>query len=250
MTPEETVRAALQEYAERRLHFYRVKKLGDLLTKDVLMFALRGVASSEAFVEQAFAALESSSEETNMGTTWQKILKDLSYPAVIDAGDILAERESALWVVEVKSQTNTLNSSSLPQTLRSLKERIEYHRSFQQARRQPVKATIGVMRGRESDQELTFTSTGTRTENRDLDGFTYRYLVGPAFWRWLTGRPSILSLIGDFSAEAASLAEARARCLANIQAEMRELLAKHDLSPTIASVIKLTFENDDPAAPA
>lgn len=210
------------------------------------MFALRGVTTAEGFVEQAFSALESSSEETNMGTTWQRILKDLAQPAVLDAGDVLAEREGALWIVEVKSQTNTLNSSSLAQTVRSLKERVEYHSSFKQARRQPVKAAIGVMRGREVDREITFAAAGTRTENRALDGFVYRYLVGRAFWRWLTGRPSVLSLVGDFSAEAASLLQARVECLTRLQTEMAQLLADNGLPPTITSVITLSFEDETP----
>ncbi|MEX0750592.1 MAG: PmeII family type II restriction endonuclease [Dehalococcoidia bacterium] len=244
----EAVHAALRDYVDRRLHFYRTKRLRDLLSKDVLMFALRGVATSDGFVEQAFAALESSSEETTMGHTWQRILKDLAEPAVIDAGDFLAEREGALWVIEEKSQTNTLNASSLAQTVRALKDRVERYRTFQQARRQPVKAMIGVMRGREDDREMRFPAGGPRTENRDLEGFEYRYIVGPAFWRWLTGRPSILSLIGDFTDATAVLVEARQDCLARLQLEIAELLAQHSLPPTIASVITLTFENDDPAA--
>jgi len=212
------------------------------------MFALRGISTAHAFVEEAFTAFESSSEETHMGMTWQKILKDLSQPAVIDAGDILAERESALWVVEVKSQTNTLNSSSLAQTLRTLKNRVEYHSSFQQARRQPVRAMIGVMRGRERDQQVVYSAARTRTENRDLDGFSYRYLVGPAFWRWLTGRPNILSLIGDFSAEAASLQRARQDCLARLHEDMDALLTSRSLPDTIEALLTLTFE-EDTAAP-
>ena len=67
-----------------------------------------------------------------MGTAWQRMIKDLAWPTAIDAGDIMAERDGALWVVEIKAQTNTLNSSSSPQTLRALQDRVKYFSSFQQ----------------------------------------------------------------------------------------------------------------------
>ena len=90
----------------------------------------------------------------------------------------------------------------------------------------------------------------TRTENKDLEGFPFRQIVGPAFWRWLAGKPSILSLLGDFGAESALLVPARERCLAGMKAEVSELLDGHQLPHTIASVITLTFEHDEPNATA
>ena len=224
----ELVAAALTDYAARRTAFYERTTLRRLLAKDVLMYAARGIATADEFVDAAFSAMESSSEETNMGTAWQRMIKDLAWPTAIDAGDIMAERDGALWVVEIKAQTNTLNSSSSPQTLRSLQDRVKYHSSFQQARHQPVRAMIGVLRGPDTDREEEYRVSERRNGNKDLDLFKYRYIVGRPFWRWLTGRPSVVSLLGDLPVSATSLRDQREQCVRRLKLEMAALLRQRN----------------------
>lgn len=206
------------------------------------MFALRGVTTAAEFVEATFSALESSSEETSMGTAMQGIGKELAWPSVIDAGDIMAEREGALWIIEVKSQTNTLNAASLASTIRSLKTRVERHASYRPATRQPIKAMIGVLRGPELDQTKIYAVPEHRTENRALHGFSYRYLVGRAFWSWLTGHPSIVPLLGDFREISAEVSLARQKAVERLQVDMYSALTAKQLTQDIYGVLRLAYE--------
>ncbi len=237
----ELVARALDDYAVRRISFYQRVTLKQILAKDVLMYAVRGVQTAQEFLNQAFAALESSSEETNMGTTWQQIIKDLAWPSAIDAGDVMAERDGSLWVVEIKAQTNTLNSSSSPQTLRSLKDRVEYHGAFQPARRQSVRAMIGVLRGPSADRIETYRHDPRRAVNRDLDGFSYRYVVGSSFWVWLTGRPSVVELLGDFDSAGKRLRDARRACVERLGQDLDRMLRERGLVDDIQSVLRIAY---------
>ena len=58
---------SVAKYQTKRLKSYRKMHLSQLLGKDVLLFAARGVTTAYAFVDEAFKAAESSSEETVMG---------------------------------------------------------------------------------------------------------------------------------------------------------------------------------------
>src|SRR5699024_3802789 len=108
-----------------RLNWYRKEmSLKRLLSKDIAMFAARGVESADEYLDTAFNAVESSSEETVMGNHWQKILSAISADT-LDTGDLTTVRDGILWVCEVKSQTNTTNAASFPQELRGLRARMD-----------------------------------------------------------------------------------------------------------------------------
>ena len=202
------------------------------------MLALKGASSADEFVEFAFSAFESSSEETKMGDVWQRIALDLADPPAIDASDMLLEREETLWAVEVKTQTNTLNSKSKPQTLRELQHSIDRFRSNRTVRRQKVQAMIGIVRGRARDTWQTFHTKLHDTANRDLDGFQYRYIVGKNFWKWLTGRDNIAPAFAAIETARVPMVEARSECIARLKLQMRTTLKTAELSNSIEDVIQ------------
>ena len=82
---------AIAKYQTKRLESYRKMHLSQLLGKDVLLFAARGVTTASAFVDEAFKAAESSSEETVMGSTRQELAILLSNSA--DTGDMTVVRD-------------------------------------------------------------------------------------------------------------------------------------------------------------
>ena len=128
----------LSEFSSNREEYYRDKSkinLKKLLSKDVVMFAARGIDNAHDFVEEAFRACESSSEETVMGNTWQSIITAISSDT-LDTGDMMTARDGALYVCELKSQSNTTNSASFPQELRELKDKCESQRRFRRASKQ------------------------------------------------------------------------------------------------------------------
>ena len=76
--------------------------------------------------------------------------------------------------------------------------------------------------------------------NADLDGFQYRYLVGSAFWEWLTDYKSAKELvdnIGDL--QVAKVRQAREACLARLKQEMSDALSAKGLGATMDDVLKL-----------
>ena len=232
------IRSVLADYRRQRLKFYSAVSLNDLLVKDVVMFALRGVSSADEFIHDAFSALESSSEETVIGSTWQRIAQDLARPAVIDAGDILAERDGTLWVVELKSQTNTLNARSSPQTIRALKARVDDHASSRGVRRTSVRAMIAVLRGPSQTTEVKFQPKRINDTNRDLIGFSYTYIVGREFWAWLTGRPNIVAFVGTHVGSGSELKAAKEQSLKKLKGEMQRLLTSKGLGTSISDLIR------------
>lgn len=231
------VQQALREYAQARIASYQQLTLERLLTKDVLMFAMRGVETSRDFIDSAFAAFESSSEETRMGTTWQQIFNGLATKAV-DLSDLLVEKDDDLWVVEVKSQINTTTGRFKPSLYRELRDRVLQYSRAQRSRRGKVRAMIGVTRGPATDREIVC-DYPPRSPYADLNGFTIRYMVGPPFLRWLIGRPSILSLVGDVSDAARSVRDARSECLERLHEEMEQLLAQRGDDRSMQAVLDL-----------
>lgn len=233
----------LGEFAQKRIAWYGdVSKvnLRKLLAKDVIMFAARGVASADEFVAEAFRACESSSEETVIGNTWQAVIAAISSDT-LDTGDMMTVRDGALWVCELKSQANTVNSSSFPQELRELKDKCAAQERFRRASGQPVRPAFCVLRNpRPVDEVRVYRADPRDLPNRDIDGFEYRYLAGDAFWLWLTGFDSVEGLVADVDLIAnEGVVEARAACLARLRAEMREALAAHGLGETMNDVLKL-----------
>lgn len=251
--PEDLKRARVKcvdimhNFQRNRIAWYQKVPLKRLLTKDIAMFAARGVATSDQFVEEAFHATESSSEETVAGSSWQQMLSAIS-ENTLDTGDLTTSRDGILWVCEVKSQTNTTNSSSFPQELRALRTRMEENLGRRRTSNQPVKAAYCVLRdkskgGKGRDENTVFHSADIARENRDLDGFEYRYITGKQFWKWLTGYESEVALLmpltdlqGELSKQV--LAE-RALALSRLKDELSQLLEEHGLGSTINDVVKL-----------
>lgn len=233
----------LSEFAQNRISWYRDKSkisLSKLLGKDVVMFASRGVSSAEEFVSEAFRACESSSEETVMGTTWQSIIAAISSDT-LDTGDMMTVRDNALYVCELKSQTNTTNSSSFPQELRELKDKCEAQRRFKRASNQEVLPVFCVLRNKKPiDEWRTFDPDARDVANQDIRGFKYRYLAGSAFWQWLTGFDSVEGLVDDLGRiDIGHVREARQECLDRLQEEMLEALRENNLGDSIADVLEL-----------
>lgn len=235
----------LSEYSKKRVQYYRGEgstkpSISMLLSKDIVLFAARGVRSADEFVEEAFHACESSSEETVMGSTWQAIVSAISSDT-IDSGDLTTIREGDLYVCELKSQTNTVNSSSFPQELRELKDKVAAQERFKRASGQKVLPAFCVLRGRPSlDEWRTYRPNERDFANKDLDGFWYRYLVGAGFWRWLTGFDSVEGLVDDLGRiETDGVIEARMNCLGRLKDEMKRELKEHELPCTIDGVFQL-----------
>ena len=242
-SPRDIVMAEFADFADRRIAWYGDPKkvsLQHLLVKDVLMFAARGVLTADEFVEEAFHALESSSEETVMGNLWQRTIAAIS-TKTLDTGDFITEKPDALWVCEVKSQTNTTNSSSSVQELRTLKAKAEDLRQPRRGSSKPIKCAFCVIRGPRADETRTFHVNPRRPLiDADLEGFQYRYLVGSAFWEWLTDYKSAKELvenIGDL--QVAKVRAAREACLARLKQEMSDALANKGLGATMDDVLKL-----------
>ncbi|TAK81023.1 MAG: hypothetical protein EPO16_00460, partial [Dehalococcoidia bacterium] len=182
----------------------------------------------------------SSSEETHMGDCIQKIATDLAERA-IDLSDLIVEKDGDLWIVEVKSQTNTLTGRFRNALRRELKQRVDEFSKPKRARGGRVRALIGVVRGDAVDQEIVC-EFPAGDEWADLNGFTYSYKVGKPFWEWLTGRPGIGSLIDAIPAEAAKVADARAACRPRLHQELEALLAARGEERGILAVLKLADE--------
>lgn len=231
---------SIREYQKNRISWYSKVKLKDLLQKDLTMFVIRGVDTAEGYLEEAFRAKESSSEETVMGTMWQSILAKIS-DDTIDSGDLTTVRENTVWVCEVKSQTNTTNSSSFPQELRALRTRMEEITRRRRASNQPVRAAVCIARDKKGKDEIREYNSGLQTENKDLDGFVYRYITGEKFWQWLTNYPSEIGLLMPLSKieGGADVAKARAKALARLKQELAEKLEEHKLTTSVDDIVEL-----------
>lgn len=238
--------AILAEYQEKRLDYYNNGiTLAKIMTKDIAMLSARGVATADEYVEEAFHAVESSSEETVMGNFWQRILSAISEDT-LDTGDLTTNRDNVLWVCEVKAQTNTTNSSSFPQELRGIRSRMQELEGRKRASKQPVRAAYCVLRdksnkGQGVDEIRIFQSSDLQRENRDLNNFKYRYITGKSFWRWLTGFDSeiaILMPLRDLEAMGAEVKIARDAALTRLQKQLRDELNDLNLGITIDDVVK------------
>lgn len=233
----------LSAFSAKRTAWYRDQRsinLEKLLCKDVVMFAAKGISTAEAFVEEAFRACESSSEETVMGNTWQAIIAGISSDT-LDTGDMMTVRDGCLYVCELKSQTNTTNSSSFPQELRELKDKCEAQRRFKRASGQEVCPAFCVLRNKKPIDEWRIYEPDPRdTPNQDIRGFRYRYLAGAAFWQWLTGFDSVEGLVDDLSRiELGEIESSRQECIQRLQNEMKDALEEKNLGNSISDVLEL-----------
>ena len=215
----------IKDYQRNRIDWYSKIKLSRLLQKDLTMFVARGIDSAEGYLEEAFRAAESSSEETVMG----------------NSGDLTTERDGVVWVCEVKSQTNTTNSSSFPQELRALRVRMEEISRRRRATNKPVKAAICITRDNKAKDETRIYRNDWQRENEDLNGFEYRYITGEKFWRWLTDYPSEVGLLMPLSEikDGDKVAEARTQCILRLKRELLDLLSSHNLKNTVDDIVEL-----------
>lgn len=239
----QTMYDALERFAKKRADWYRDKtkvNLKGLLSKDVVMFASRGVASADEFVVEAFHAMESTSEETVMGTLRQEICAAVSTDT-LDTGDMTTLRDGNLYVCELKSQKNTVNSSSFPQELRELKDKCETLERFRRASGQKVLPAFCVMRSNKYiDEWREFTPNDRDQANRDLAGFKYRYLAGAGFWHWLIGLDSVDDLVADFGLiDLGDVKNAREECVHRLKSEMSEALRSEGLGQSMNDVLEL-----------
>jgi hypothetical protein len=226
-------------YLRRRLAFYRDPEatLRKLLTKDVLMYALRGVTTADEFVVAAFAAYESSSEETMWGLAWQEAIANAS-PNTVGGGDLRTERDGTLWIIQVKSSI-AQNSGAKANDLLLLRSKLLDERDQHPGRRS-VKPMLGIIRGPERDQWVTH-----RARNKAyslIDGFQYQYLVGPAFLRWVSAEFDPVALAERFAPLAAAIRGAREEHIAGVQTELRKRLAAAGLSDAITSLLSVPPE--------
>ncbi|RYN14721.1 hypothetical protein PG2006B_0019 [Bifidobacterium animalis subsp. animalis] len=212
-----------------------------LLGKDFAIYALRGIETAEDYAREAFHAVESSSEETAMGTRWQELIASIAENA-IDTGDLTATRDGAIYVIELKSQENTTNSSSFPNELRSLRQRMKEITGRKRASNQRVEAAICITRSTISkDEWRTFEVSGVTQENADLKNFRYRYLSGTAMWQWLCGIDSPYGLIRPFSSiNSEAVLLARESSLERVTTQLLEELDKNGLPHTLDGVAELS----------
>lgn len=232
-------------YQQKRIQWYQNVELKKVLDKDITLFALRGIDSATDFIEDAFRALESSSEETMSGNLWQQILADISDDTQ-DTGDLIATRENTIWVIELKSQPNTVNSTSKPGELRELRTRMAEITRRRRASNQKVKAALAVSRdprkkGKGVDQIEVFRAPNTTDSNHDLDGFEYRYITGEKFWTWLTGIDSQIALLMPLASITGGdrVREAREAALSRLKYEVLELLNSHQLGTSMDDIVRL-----------
>lgn len=228
--------AAFEDYVRQRLAYYEDRKglLNDLLKKDATMLALRGVRTLPGFVEAAFAAHESSSEETMMGNAWQDAIARAS-PNAIGGGDLQVEREGLLWIVQVKSGTNTHNYGSEAQDLRVLRRKVERASRDHHPGRRGVRPMVGIVKGDRLDKEEIYHSE----DDKDVDGFSYRRMVGQDFREWISADIAPRDLIGALGDYREALVAARSARLESLTAELIERLDARGLAHDIYGIIEL-----------
>jgi hypothetical protein len=232
---KERIADALERYVVQREQYYADPRLLDkLLKKDALLWVLRGARTIDDWTLLALSAHESSSEETVWGNTWQHILTSLAVNAV-GAGDLLVDRDGVLWVIELKSQTNTLNSASRAQTLKVLKAKVEQHDRVRTPGRRGVKAMIGVIRGPDEDRWINHRARSR--EDADIDGYGYQLMVGATFREWLTGFANPVELL-DEQGLLDRIPLARAACLARLNIEVRERLSAEGLPEDVWGIFR------------
>jgi len=234
----DVVARELTDYASQRVASYSRLQLKTLLAKDILMFAVRDVRTPDEFVEEAFAAWSSSSEEGVMGTTKQRILTLLAEGA-IDLGDLVRQEGDVLWVVEIKSSENTITGTYKLDAIRHLSERVTQLSAPRATRRRTVRGVLGVFRGADADEDVFVESLN----------FTYRHMRGRPFWRWFTGYPGLNSLVGDIGGIGITIRTARADALIRLKREMSAWLAQYGAEPTLQEVMRLVDERLLPKPP-
>jgi hypothetical protein len=224
-------------YLNRRLAHYErppAQVLRTLLDKDALLYAFRGVATADEFVEQAFAAHESSSEETMWGHAWQAAIASVA-PNTVGGGDLRTERDGTLWIIQLKTGTEQ-NSAAEAQDLRLLKTKVRQETDHHPGRKN-VKAMYAIIRGKARAEWRHYKATNPA--NADIDGFQYEYRVGADFLTWASAAITPAAMIEPFSVEIARVKTARQRCVEDAQRLLRQRLQDQGLPHDITGVLRL-----------
>jgi Type II restriction endonuclease EcoO109I len=228
------------EYVQRRREFYENPSavLKKLLLKDVLLYALRGVEDSDQFVDHAFPALESSSEETMWGNSWQQALANVA-PNTVGGGDLRTEREGVLWIIQLK--LGPQNASSQAQDLRILKAKVLNESRDHHPGRKGVKPMYAIVRGASRD-EWRYVK-GQSQANKDIESFGYQYMQGLAFLRWISADFDPAALVAALESQIGPVPDARAQCVRDLKVLLRERLASEGLGNSITDVLALADRN-------
>ncbi|MFN0147379.1 MAG: PmeII family type II restriction endonuclease [Dehalococcoidia bacterium] len=229
---------AFRAFVERRGAFYRAPApiLAHLLRKDVLLYALRGVKTADEFIDHAFPAYESSSEETMWGNTWHKAIANAA-PRTVGGGDLRTERDGTLWIIELK--LGPQNANAVAQDLRSLRAKVRAETEHHPGRRS-VDAMYAFVRGEPRDMRKTYWAKSPA--NKDIDGWSYQHMVGLPFLRWISADFDPAVLVERLSDVTAALPGLRERCLATLKEMLDERLRRAGLASDISGVMALSAD--------
>jgi hypothetical protein len=230
----ELLRGAFVGYAHRRLAFYENPRLlSKVLDRNLVPFALRGVAGVDEFVEQVLAAYEAGSEETMLGNAWQAAIATL--PHTVGGGDLRTERDGDLWIVQLKTSPKQ-NSSAHAQDLRMLRTKLLGERDHQPGRRS-VKAMMAYLTGPSEFRWVTHKERSAA--NQDIDGFQYQRAVGQAFLSWIGISKPLAELAMQLGGPPAQIRSARQSALVRLKRELRARLRDEGLDDDMDSIMRL-----------
>lgn len=230
------IRAAFEDYLRRRLEYYSAPRqlLRNLLKKNGLVYALRGIETADDFAEQVFAAHETSSEETMLGNAWQSALAAVS-PNSVGGGDLRTERDGTLWIIQVKTSRGQ-NAGAEAQDLRMLKTKLISERDHHPGRHN-VKAMMGFVRGPAANEWRTYRSKSVA--NADIDTFQYQYMAGAPSLEWCSAAFDVEVLIEALQPQVRTVQAARGECVEAVKSALKQALTDEGLKHDMSSVLRL-----------
>ena len=238
--PVETIQpvivATFEAYVARRLAFYNNprKVLNALLKKDALLYALRGIRNSDEFVEHAFPAYESSSEETVWGNAWQEAVAKVA-PNTVGGGDLRTERDGILWIIQLKMGAQ--NAGAEAQDIRVLQSKTRNEEREHHPGRKGVKAMYAIVRGSPRDKWKHYRARSAA--NADIDGFQYQLMVGIPFLEWISAEFDQSGLIRALGHLTEEVPPARSECIVQLKEMLRKRLSAAGLGDDLESVLSL-----------
>lgn len=227
--------ATFGDYLARRLAFYQDAPgiLGNLLKKDVLLLAMRGLSTSDEFVEHAFTAFESSSEETMWGNAWQQAIARAA-PGTVGGGDLRTERGDTLWIIQLK--LGKQNSGAHAQDVRVLQSKVRQETDHHPGRRN-VKAMYAIIRGQPRKEWRHYKDNSPA--NKDIQGFQYQYMEGTAFLEWISADFAPALLVERLRVQSEQIRAAREGALEAVKERLRAELASAGYAADILGVMSL-----------
>ena len=230
------IESTFTAYARSREQFYSQPEasLKHLLTKDVLLYAMRGAATADHFVDAAFPAFEAASEETVWGNTWQEAIAKIA-PNTVGGGDLRTERDGELWIIQLK--LGRQNANTVAQDVRILRNKVLSERDHHPGRKS-VKAMYATIRGAPTDYWTYF--QGSSGANEDIHGFGYQVKTGVAFLRWISAEFDQGALLRNLDGVIGTLPGARMECIHRLKLLLDERLEAAGLPHDMAGVIALS----------